>query len=103
MDDIVTTHPASSDQTERRARLHVACDNAPVSKDTTETPSLRVVRGKPSAVELAALVAVLGVKSAASTNAPKWAPRSMWSHPSGAVRRSLAAGPGGWRASARPS
>ena len=73
-----------------------------MSEDPTASPALRVVRGDPSAVELAALVAVLAAKSAAPRNAPTPAP-SMWGHPSGAVRRSLPIGPGGWRASARPS
>jgi hypothetical protein len=73
-----------------------------VSYETTDGAFLKVVRGEPSAVELAALVSVLAAKSAAPTDAAPSAP-SMWGHPSGAVRRPLRVGPGGWRSSALPS
>jgi hypothetical protein len=73
-----------------------------VSEDPTAGPALRVVKGDPRAVELAALVAVLAATTAASMKAPTSAP-SMWGHPSAAMRRSLPVGPDGWRASSRPA
>ncbi|HEV7655794.1 MAG TPA: acyl-CoA carboxylase subunit epsilon [Mycobacteriales bacterium] len=66
----------------------------------TETPYLRVVRGEPTATELAALVAVLAGRSAGSAPAPR--PRSTWSDPArrlGVTRP----GPLGWRSSALPA
>ena len=64
-------------------------------------PLLRVVSGEPSAEELAALVAVVTARAAA---APEQAARrrSAWNDPERLVRRPVAAGPGGWAASARP-
>ena len=60
---------------------------------------LRVVRGEPSAEELAALVAV--VVARASAPAPVAAPvRSLWGRP--VLRTPLSPGPGAWRASGLP-
>ena len=66
----------------------------------TETPSLRVVRGQPTAEELAALVAVLSARSAAVPPAPR--ARPAWSDPARrlGVRRP---GPSAWRRSALPA
>jgi hypothetical protein len=64
-------------------------------------PVLRVVKGEPSAEELAALVAVVAARSVAAP-AAKPAPRSQWGHPARMVRTPHAFGPGQWRASALP-
>lgn len=61
-----------------------------------EQPLLRVVRGEPTAEELAALVAVVTARSAARPGA---APRSVWTDRAQLVRRSLAPGSGAWRSS----
>jgi len=63
-------------------------------------PVLRVVRGDPTAEELAALVAVV-----ASLGAPAAAPARRtpeWNHPRRLQRVVLRAGVGAWRASALP-
>jgi len=61
-----------------------------------EQPLLRVVRGEPTAEELAALVAVVTARSAAG---PEAAPRSAWTDRALLVRRCPAPGPGAWRTS----
>ena len=62
------------------------------------TPVLRIVRGEPTAEELAALVAVLASRG---TAAPAPAPaRSPWGRP--LLRGPLPAGPGAWRSSSLP-
>ncbi len=63
-------------------------------------PFLRVVRGDASPEEIAALVAVLS--SLGGTEAPPARRRPEWNAPHRLVRRPLAHGPGGWRASALP-
>jgi hypothetical protein len=63
-------------------------------------PMLRVVRGEPTPEELAALVAVLGARSAGGSRPP--ATRSAWSDPAGLVRRPLTHGRGQWTRSGRP-
>ncbi len=68
-------------------------------------PLLRVVRGEPTAAELAALVAVLAARQAAEAAAADRArrvPRSAWGDPATAVRRPVTPGPGAWRRSALP-
>ena len=67
----------------------------------TETPYLRVVRGEPTAEELAALVAVLAARSAAAAPAPR--PRSAWADPARRLGLTARPGPGGWRRSALPA
>jgi hypothetical protein len=67
----------------------------------TETPYLRVVRGRPTAAELAALVAVLAARSAASTPAPRL--RSAWADPARRLALADRPGPGAWRRSALPA
>ncbi len=66
-----------------------------------EQPVLRVVRGEPTAEELAALVAVVTARAAAAP--PETTPRSAWTDRSRLVRRCPAAGPGAWRASGWPA
>ncbi len=67
----------------------------------TETPFLRIVRGEPSADELAALVAVLAARSAASPPAPR--PRPAWSDPARRLGLRARPGSGAWRRSALPA
>jgi len=73
-------------------------DATPQTDDTP--PVLRVVKGDPSAEELAALVAVVaslgGPPGAPARRTPEWnAPRRLHRVPQ-------AHGPGGWRASGLP-
>lgn len=68
----------------------------------TETPYLRVVRGEPTAEELAALVAVLAARSAAAP-APARRPRSAWADPTRRLGVTHRAGPGAWRRSTLPA
>ncbi|HEX6446774.1 MAG TPA: acyl-CoA carboxylase subunit epsilon [Streptosporangiales bacterium] len=72
-----------------------------LSAGADERPLLRVVRGDPSPVELAALVTVVAVRRAAGGEPPR-PPRSRWADPAARMRRPLAHGPGAWRTSARP-
>ena len=67
----------------------------------TETPYLRVVRGEPTAEELAALVAVLSARSVAA--APAAGPRSAWADPARRLGLTARPGPGAWRRSALPA
>ncbi|MBB5157724.1 acyl-CoA carboxylase epsilon subunit [Saccharopolyspora phatthalungensis] len=84
-----------------------------MSQDTDATPDqrpvLRIVRGDPDPVEIAALTAALtglaAAKAAAAT--PEQKPMSLWGDPAAAVRhpagrRPLRPGPHAWRASALP-
>lgn len=66
----------------------------------TETPFLRVVRGEPTAEELAVLVAVLTTRSAPP--APPARTRSAWSDPARRLRVPARVGPGAWRRAALP-
>ncbi|HST67879.1 MAG TPA: acyl-CoA carboxylase epsilon subunit [Mycobacteriales bacterium] len=65
----------------------------------SETPYLSVVRGEPTARELAALVAVLAARSAPVEVAP--AVRSVWADPARRLRVPRP-GRGAWRRSALP-
>jgi hypothetical protein len=68
-------------------------------------PVLTVVRGNPSAEQIAALVAVLAARAASAVKAEggsRAAVRSEWSARSRLLRAPLRPGSGGWRASARP-
>lgn len=67
----------------------------------TEPPFLRVVRGEPTAEELAALVAVLAARAAAAPVQPR--PRSAWADPASRLRVPLTPGPAAWRRSALPN
>jgi Acyl-CoA carboxylase epsilon subunit len=64
-----------------------------------ERPVLRVVRGTPDAVELAALVAVVTAAAAGDGPTPRSAGPT-WASPSRSVRSTLPTG--GWRASFAP-
>jgi hypothetical protein len=67
----------------------------------TERPFLQVVKGDATPEEIAALVAVLSARPAASAAAPARRP-SAWTDRARLVRRPLRSGPGAWRASALP-
>jgi hypothetical protein len=69
--------------------------------EVTERPVLRIVRGAPSADEVAALVAVVAAASASGSSRPRTAPASAgWAAHERTVRGTLPAG--GWHASAAP-
>jgi hypothetical protein len=61
---------------------------------------LTVVRGEPTAAELAALLVVLGRRAAPPAPAPRRV--SEWAAKGRLMRPALTAGPGAWRASALP-
>jgi hypothetical protein len=71
------------------------------SGETPARPMLRVVRGEPTAEELAALVAVVSARAVAAPE--PGAPRRLgsWADPRAQVRAPLTVGPGAWVASAR--
>lgn len=69
--------------------------------DTAQRPLLRVVRGTPTAAELAAVVTVLTAASTADP-APAAAPRTGWSDPRRNLRRALPRGADAWRRAGRP-
>ncbi|MDP9496769.1 MAG: acyl-CoA carboxylase subunit epsilon [Actinomycetota bacterium] len=65
---------------------------------------LRVVRGTPTAEELAAVVAVLTARSApsAAPAAADQGPPQLWTARAPLLRRPVHPGPGAWRASGLP-
>jgi len=69
---------------------------------SSDQPLLRVLSGDPTAEELAALTVVV---AALSQRRPRRrpAPVGAWRERADVLRRPLLAGPGGWRASGRPS
>jgi hypothetical protein len=68
----------------------------------SDQPHLRLVRGEPTAEELAALVAVLAARSRPA--APAARPiRSTWADPAHRLRVAGRPGPNAWRRSALPS
>lgn len=68
----------------------------------TEPALIRIVRGEPTAEELAALLAVLAAGEPGQTPAPAGPPASGWTDRSRSVRGALPHGPNGWRAAAFP-
>jgi hypothetical protein len=71
---------------------------APASP-ATDRPILRVVRGNPSAEELAVLTAVISAASGGDEPTSVTPPvRGRWNDPAHMHRRAWSAGPGGWRA-----
>lgn len=62
----------------------------------------RVVRGEPTAEELAALTVTLAAVASAGGGAPAPKPRSAWNDPASHQRAQLDPGPGAWRASTWP-
>jgi hypothetical protein len=74
-----------------------------VSEEERVRSLLRVVRGEPSAEELAALVAVVSARASSASGSADAAPRrSAWGDPARGVRQPVSPGRDGWRASARP-
>ncbi|WP_312880332.1 acyl-CoA carboxylase epsilon subunit [Actinokineospora xionganensis] len=67
----------------------------------SDQPLLRIVRGTPDDVELAALTAVVAVAASASGE-EETETSSAWSAKTTLVRRQLDHGPGAWRASGLP-
>ncbi|MFI7575161.1 acyl-CoA carboxylase subunit epsilon [Micromonospora sp. NPDC049497] len=68
---------------------------------SAEEPLFRVVRGVPTAEELAALVGVIAVRSRPAA-APTPVATSTWARSARAGGAANAAGPGAWRASGLP-
>ena len=69
-------------------------DSAPVR------PLLTVVRGEPTPEQLAALIAVVSARAAASGEDAPALVRPLWNRPQ--LRTPLTPGPGAWRASGLP-
>ncbi|WP_073262113.1 acyl-CoA carboxylase epsilon subunit [Cryptosporangium aurantiacum] len=69
--------------------------------DAGTEPVLRVLRGTPTAEELAALVGLLTARAAAVAPAPP-RPRDLWRRHEARIGAPLSAGPGAWRASGLP-
>ncbi len=68
-----------------------------------QRPVLRVIRGEPTADELAAVVVVLAARAGQVGGEPAPQPaRSQWSAKARRMRPRLTPGPGAWRASALP-
>jgi hypothetical protein len=65
-------------------------------------PALRIVRGTPDEVELAALVAVLAARGSGDGDEPAAPQRGGWSDHARRVRPVHMHGAGGWRSSALP-
>jgi hypothetical protein len=72
------------------------------SGETGSAPVLAIVRGNPSAEQVAALVAVLAARARPAGAPAPGNMRSEWSSRSRLLRAPLERGPGGWRASALP-
>ncbi|HEV2640202.1 MAG TPA: acyl-CoA carboxylase epsilon subunit [Actinocrinis sp.] len=68
----------------------------------TEPALIRIVRGEPTAEELAALLGVLAAAGSAPDEQPSAAPASGWTDRSRYVRGPLAPAANGWRAAAFP-
>jgi len=73
-----------------------------VTGQESPRPALRVVKGEPSAAELAALVAVVSATAASGAGDAAPRPLSVWSARSRLVRPPLRPALGAWRASAWP-
>ena len=65
-------------------------------------PLLRIVKGDPTAEELAALVAVLEATASGGPTAAARRPVSQWAAAHRRLRTTFPSGPSGWRASAMP-
>jgi len=61
--------------------------------------TLRVVRGEPTPEELAVVIALASAAGGEDVSSPEPA-RGRWNDPAWMHRRTLLAGPGGWRAAA---
>ena len=74
----------------------------PAAPGVPAAPAIRVVSGRPSDEELAALVAVLAAARGGGDAEPEQA-GSRWSAPSTRLRSAYGPSRGGWRASGLPS
>jgi hypothetical protein len=91
------TTPTPPAQAARAARA------APAEPGPATQPVLAIVRGNPSAEQIAAVVTVLSARlEPAGPARAGQAPRSRWSERSRQLRAPLARGQGAWRASALP-
>jgi Acyl-CoA carboxylase epsilon subunit len=79
----------------------VSDDQTQERPDVPDAPPLRLVRGRATPEELAALVAVLAA-AGGGTEPRRPAPISQWADRQRLARVPLSPGPGGWRASAFP-
>ena len=68
-----------------------------------QRPLLRVVRGEPTAEELAALTVVVAALASRGGAQRRARPVGAWASAARTHRRPLQAGPGGWQASGRPA
>ncbi|CAN5142366.1 hypothetical protein BH09ACT12_BH09ACT12_07930 [soil metagenome] len=68
---------------------------------TPSVPMLRIISPHTTPEEVAAIVAVFASLGGGGAPAPKRRPE--WNAPHRMVRRQVAPGPGGWRASSLPS
>jgi hypothetical protein len=68
----------------------------------SEAPALRIVKGEPTAAEVAALVAVVAASGAEADQGATPRPQSVWSSRGRLVRPPLRPAAGAWRASAWP-
>ncbi|MFQ1001663.1 acyl-CoA carboxylase subunit epsilon [Modestobacter sp. SSW1-42] len=66
-------------------------------------PLLTVVKGEPSAEELAALTVVVAALARVRPARRRPLPVGAWASRTGVLRRPLQAGPGGWRAAGGPA
>jgi Acyl-CoA carboxylase epsilon subunit len=73
-----------------------------MSEPTQTRPLLRVVKGEPSAEELAALTVVVAALSQRRARR-RPVPIGSWAGHAGAHRTRLQQGPGGWQAAGRPA
>jgi hypothetical protein len=63
----------------------------------SERPELRIVRGAPTAEELAAVTAIVTAASSGGTVEADEPQRGRWNDPAATHRRPWLPGPGGWR------
>ena len=70
--------------------------------DEPARPLLQVVRGMPTAEELAALVAVLAARGSGEAPAPSPRTGGRWGDHARGMRTALPHGPGRWRSAALP-
>jgi hypothetical protein len=73
-----------------------------MTEPTPPRPLLQVVKGEPSAEELAALTVVVAALSQRRARR-RPTPVGAWASPAGAHRRPLRQGPGGWLAAGWPA
>ncbi|MEP6599544.1 MAG: acyl-CoA carboxylase epsilon subunit [Actinomycetota bacterium] len=73
-------------------------DTDPHSEGPDGTPALRIVRGAPTAEEVAVVAAVVSAVSAPPAATPSASRMGQWNDPGHSHRRYQPAGPGGWRA-----